>query len=162
MKKKRKRGVFRGLWLVVALSAGLAGCCGSINCDCDVTSAGDVVVAFDRDSLQSGFRTAEIKGAYIVRYARPDFSAPLDTARSLLASSNGYSSYVSLQLLNWSTRPMTPPAATGKLVDYNYRVLLPSASRTYDISNLEVTTGVGDGCCACPFNKRRRFVLNDN
>ena len=36
----------------------------------------------------------------------------------------------------------------------------PNASRSYSISDLEVTTEDGSGCCACPTNVRRRFVLN--
>lgn len=162
MKTQRRLGVFRGLWSLVALSGGLAGCCGSIDCDCDVVSASDVVFALDQDSLRGGFRAVEVKGTYAVRYARPSFSTPLDTVRSLLAGSNGYSSYVSLQNLNWSTKPVTPPAVTGGFIDYNYRVVLPNAGRTYDISNLEVATRVTKGCCACPINERRRFVLNGN
>ena len=88
-----------GLVSVLVISGGLAGCCGSIQCDCDVTSAGDVVLQFDQDSLKNGFRAANVRGAYVVRYARPGFLAALDTARLRLIGSgvlSGYSYFVGL------------------------------------------------------------------
>ena len=150
-----------GLVSVLVISGGLAGCCGSIQCDCDATSAGDVVLQFDQDSLQNGFRAANVRGAYVVRYARTGFLAALDTARLRLTgsgASSGYSYLVRLKFLSWPVRAGGQP--TAGLADYNYRFLLPNASRTYEVSNLEVVTGVTSGCCACPINIRRRFGLN--
>ncbi|OGX84715.1 hypothetical protein [Hymenobacter glacialis] len=162
MNKTRKPAPFLSLWPLLVLSAGLAGCCGSIECDCDAGSASDVVVSFDQDSLQSGFRAAEIRGAYAVRYVRPGFLTPLDTARQVLASTNFNSTnYISLQTLRWPANP-TLPTAGEAFTSYNYRLVLPNASRSYSISELEVATGAGSGCCGCPFNIRRRFVLNGN
>ncbi|OGX81431.1 hypothetical protein BEN47_05645 [Hymenobacter lapidarius] len=160
MKKTRKYGILRSIWPLLALSGSLAGCCGSIDCDCDVSSASDVVVSFDQDSLQSGFRAAEIRGAYAVRYVRPGFLMPLDTARQVLAATNFNSTnYISLQTLRWPANP-APPATGEAFTKYNYRLVLPNASRSYSISELEVATEAGSGCCGCPFNTRRRFVLN--
>lgn len=160
MKEARKTGLFRRIWTLVALGGGLTGCCGSIECDCDTTSASDVVLSFDQDSLQSGFHAAEIRGAYAVRYVRPGFLVPLDTARLALASNNvGNINYISLRTLNLPAYP-APPAAAGVFTDFNYRLVLPQASRSYSISELEVATKTGSGCCACPTNARRRFVLN--
>ena len=150
-----------GLVSMLAIGSGLAGCCGAIQCDCDVSSASDVVLQLDADSLQNGFRVAEVRGAYVVRYVRPGFLAPLDTARFRpigSGASGGPYYLVGLQSLRWPVRAGGPPAAA--LADYDYRLLLPNANRTYEVSNLDVRTGTTSGCCACPINTRRRFVLN--
>ena len=113
-----------GLVAVLVISGGLVECCGSIQCDCDVTSAGDVLLQLDPDSLQNGFRAADVRGAYVVRYARPGFLAALDTARLLLAgrgAPSGYSYFVGLQSLpclgrfgpGASPAPDPPPTTTA-------------------------------------------------
>lgn len=70
MKTSRKSGLSRGKWLLVVLG-GLAGCCGRADCDCDMISLGNVVFYADQDSLQKGFRKAELSGAYALRLAPP-------------------------------------------------------------------------------------------
>ena len=160
MKTQHKFGLFRGAWSLVILG-GLAGCCGSIDCDCDVSSSSDVVFFADQDSLRGGFRKAELRGAYAVRYAPPGFAGPADTAKLNLASTAFNSHYISLMALRWLPRPGAQPAPQA-FTGYNYRFVLPKVNRIYDVSNLDVTTELTSGCCACPVNTRRRFMLNGN
>ena len=69
--------------------------------------------------------------------------------------------YIGLSALRWPVRTgpqPVPQAFTG----YNYRFVLFGTNRTYGVSNLDVATDVTKGCCGCPTNTRRRFVLNGN
>lgn len=146
---------------MLAIGSSPAGCCGAVQCDCDVSSASDVVLQLDADSLQNGFRAAEVRGAYVVRYARPGYLAPRDTARFRPIGSGAVGGpyfLVGLESLLWPVRAGGPPAAG--LLDYDYRLLLPNANRTYEVSSLDVQTATASGCCACLVNTRRRFVLN--
>ena len=158
METSRKSGSLPGVWSLVVLG-GLAGCCGRTECDCDVISPGEVVFYADQDSLQGGFQRAELRGAYAVRYAPPGFSGPADTVRLGLASSAFNSHYIGLRALRWPVRTGPQPALQA-FTGYSYRFVLPNANRTYDVSNLDVATDLSDGCCACPVNVRRRFVLD--
>ena len=153
--------------IIVLFAAGgvaLAGCgdkCAGVYCAPCNAFTGDIVVAFDRDSLQGGFRKTEIDGAYAVLYVAPGFASPVDTVRQIRGGADFYRGYVSLGTLPWSIGPTT---ARGPYPgSYNFRFVLPRATRTYEISNIEIQTGAssgGDGCCDCGENKRRRFVLN--
>jgi hypothetical protein len=157
MDKKRTTSLFGSQWLLATLGFGLAGCCGSTVCDCDVGSAGDVVLRADQDSLRGGFRKAELRAAYAVRYVRPGFATPADTVALNLVGGPYPDAYISLQAL-------PPVKGTGQtsagFTTYDYRLVLPNANRTYEVSNLDVATTVTSGCCACPVNARRRFVLD--
>ncbi|MBJ6109697.1 hypothetical protein JAO73_11785 [Hymenobacter sp. BT523] len=118
----------------------------------------DIVVVFDRDSLRGGFRKAEINGAYVVLYAAPGFTTPLDTVRQKRGGADFYQGFTSLGTLPWS---IASPANQSTFPEgYNFRFVLPNASRTFDLSNIELKTESGSGCCSCGYNTRRRFVLN--
>jgi hypothetical protein len=118
-------------------------------------------VVFDLDSAGTGFRAADLRGAYAVRYKRPGFGAARDTVRRLATPGNGFGRYqVALLQLRW------PRAAAGgyggdTLQAHNYRVVLPAANRQYNLADLELRSQIStEGCCACPSNMRRRLLLN--
>ncbi|RZK16106.1 MAG: hypothetical protein EOO56_20845 [Hymenobacter sp.] len=120
-------------------------------------------MVFDLDSAARGFRAAELRGAYIVRYKRPGFAFARDTVRRQLrpasSLSNGFDRYqLSLAELHW---PGGISYVPDTLMAHNYRLVLPAASRQYDLSNLEISIAIGtSGCCNCPTNVRRRLLLN--
>ncbi|MBO2007939.1 hypothetical protein [Hymenobacter negativus] len=145
-----------------ACSVVLEGCidkCVGVNCAPCNGLLDNIVVVFDRDSLQGGFRKAEMEGAYAVRYAAPGFTTPFDTIRQMRGGVDFHHG-VSLRVLPWPT----VPAVQGpyELKNYSYRFVLPAANRTYDLSGIELQTGEGTGgdCCDCGVNTRRRFTLN--
>lgn len=145
---------------IISLLAALSGCgekCEGVDCPPCNAFMNDIVVAFDRDSLQAGFRKAEIDGGYAVRYAAPGFSAPIDTVRQTRDGIDFYRGLISLRTLAVGLgRPPGAPQA------YNYRFVLPALNRTYDLANIELQTGPSDtgDCCGCGKNERRRFTLN--
>ena len=154
--------------LAAALTTSLPACtkqnaCEDVFCaPCQFTD--DVVLAFDLDSLRGGFRRAEFSGAYAVRYALPGFGTPLDTLREgRVYSGQRFSFYgrpTELFFLPWPT--VTQAYSVAALNAHNYRFVLPAATRTYNISSVDVASEAGDGksCCSCGSNVRRRFVLN--
>ena len=147
--------------LLAALSVGLTACdpCEDTYCPPCSPFSTDVVVRFDDDSLRGGLRKAEIRSAYLVRYARPGFATALDTLRQRGREFNFYPQPLSLQTLPWS-RQQSAPAVTGDFTIYNYRFVVPAVRRTHEMSNLEVKTEASGGRCDCGTNVRRRFVLN--
>jgi hypothetical protein len=148
------------LSLGASLGAGLAGCgekCENYNC-APCTETENLVVRLDTDSGRNGFTAAEVAGAYVVRYRRTGFAAPLDTVRTGICGPNLFCA-VDLQHLPLPTAS-APAPALGYL-NYNYRFVLPNAGRTYDLSDLDVASQPGGkGCCSCAYNLRRRGVLN--
>ncbi|WP_426061514.1 hypothetical protein [Hymenobacter sp. B1770] len=150
-----------GLLVSFGLASVLTACDRCENVDCAPCNPfiGDIALAFDRDSLQGGFRKAEINGGYAVRYTAPGFNMPIDTLRQSRNSVDFYRSGFSLGMLPWPRLLNTTPY---NLNEHNYRFVLPAINRTYDISNVEIVTGPGNtkSCCSCGENVRRRFVLN--
>ena len=57
--------------LLCFLSFGCGLDCNQQTCDCFSEAEDDVFLRFDLDSLNQGFRKAELMGAYLVRYAPP-------------------------------------------------------------------------------------------
>ncbi|MDB5271156.1 MAG: hypothetical protein JWP58_4196 [Hymenobacter sp.] len=148
---------------IVPLLAALGGCgekCEGVNCPPCNSFTDDIVVVFDRDSLQGGFRKAEIDGGYAVRYIAPGFNAPTDTVRQTRDGLNFYRGLISLRTLAGLAKP--PGASPAALAASNYRFVLPALNRMYDLGNIDLQTGPGDAgdCCSCGQNVRRRFTLN--
>ena len=115
------------------------------------------MVRLDTDSRTSGFTSAEVVGAYLVRYAQPGFTTALDTVRNGLCGPSLYCA-VDLQHL---PLPSSSSRPVSNYTQLNYRFVLPAASRTYDLSNLDVASQPGGtGCCSCASNLRRRALLN--
>ena len=86
-------------------------CAGMYCAPCNAFT-GDIVVAFDRDSIRGGFRKAEIDGGYVVLYVAPGFASPVDTVRQIRGGVDFYRGYSSLRTLPWSVGP-TP--ARGRI-----------------------------------------------
>ncbi|GAB3571748.1 hypothetical protein [Hymenobacter daeguensis] len=146
--------------LLVTSGVTLSGCfdkCVGVNCAPCNGLLDDITVVFDRDSLQGGFRKAEINGAYAVRYSAPGFTNPIDTVWQTRGGADFYGAITTLRRLPWPALPV--PYDLGS---YSFRFVLPAANRTYSLSSIEVQAGAGGGdiCCDCGTNKRRRFVLN--
>ncbi|RFP65783.1 hypothetical protein D0N36_07590 [Hymenobacter lapidiphilus] len=155
------------LLATLAATGLLAGCCSSQNCDtCYPEGVDDVRVAFRTDTLGgSGFRRAELRDAYIVRYTGRNLTGPTDTIRqgpqpgreplSFYGGSFGFQQLPPLpNLLH------TSGTTTYHFTDYSYRVVVPATKQQFTFSELETATDPGRGCCACLRNTRRRFVFN--
>ena len=111
--------------------------CEQLACPANMTAPPEFMLAFSTDTLPGpgvGFRRAEVRSAYLVRYAADNFQQPTDTLRQPTATSG--------------TRPVLAVYADGQhppqfAVPRNgtaahpgsYRLVVPAANRQYDINN---------------------------
>ncbi|MBF9221524.1 hypothetical protein [Hymenobacter ruricola] len=141
------------------LALGLSSCldCKEQTCDCFSEFEDSIRLAFDVDSLHGGFRKAELGGVYVVRYAKPNFATPLDTVREQ-PRQNGLTFYQYGIVLNYLFEPR---GGEYDISRYNYAVVLPAIGRRYQLSELELAgETLGNKCCRCYRNTRKRFQLD--
>lgn len=118
-------------------------------------------LAFSTDTAASGagFRRAEVRSAYLVRYAAGDFQQVLDTLRQrpTTATANVFNVYYISS---------NPPQF--EVMDYvrqnvfarSFRLVVPAANRTYDIANLVTERKSSGG--RCPVNQTTRLEATVN
>ena len=145
--------------LLIAFSNSLTACENCEDYDCaPCTLTENITLRLDTSSQPGGFSAAEVRDAYLVRYAPPGFLSPLDSLRTRLCDGN---TYCAISLDSYPLPVATGGQAALKYTYFNYRVILPKANRIFSLSNLEVASGPGgEGCCSCPSNIRRRLVLD--
>lgn len=131
------------------LAATLSGCCW----DCGGNDGYEYLdLAFSLDSLTGrGYRRAELRTAYVVRYTDVQAHQVLDTLRQPTAITL-YWPQAQLGLL-YVAAPASALAPAR-----SFRVVVPAAARTYDLTNLEVT--VSQDNCGC-INARLRSLYLD-
>ncbi|WP_210520748.1 hypothetical protein [Hymenobacter terricola] len=124
-----------------------------------------LTLAFSTDTLAPGgvgFRRAEMRTAYLVRYRAADFQPLLDTLRQPTAATVN------------SGKPMfsvfygpgyAPQFGLSEFISQNvyarsFRLVVPAAGRTYDITNVVLEQAAGSGRCAAPHLSRREATIN--
>ncbi|GAB3579077.1 hypothetical protein [Hymenobacter daeguensis] len=123
------------------------------------------MVAFSADTLSStgvGFRQAEVRSAYIVRYGSTDFQPLIDTLRQKNAPSAPATQpiFVVLHGKNYPTQFSLPEYVRQNVSARSYRLVVPAAGRTYDITNVVLEQANGSGRCASPYVSRREATIN--
>lgn len=146
--------------MLCLLSCGCGLNCSQQTCDCFSEGEDNVLLRFDLDSLNQGFRRAELRNAYVVRYSAPSFATPLDTVRDRASQAQQLDFYANRGvLLNYLFERR--PNSTQNFTEYNYAVVLPQASRRYLVSELELAGETrGSRCCSCYRNTRKRLRLD--
>ncbi|MCR5887271.1 hypothetical protein LRS06_05650 [Hymenobacter sp. J193] len=135
------------------LAGALSGCCGT----CIGNDGNEYLsLAFSTDSLGGqGFRRAELRSAYVVRYQDDALTQPLDTLRQP-TSLRVYWPQAMLSLLPVAN--INSPTYSNWALPQSYRLVVPAAARTYDINALEVKTSESN--CGCTETTLTRFELN--
>jgi hypothetical protein len=130
--------------------------CREQTCDCFSEYEDAIQLRFDLDSLNQGFRRADVRATYVVRFAPPGFATPLDTAREERQSSQDFYRYgIVLNTL------FQPRNGNYGPVGYNYAVVLPAIGRRYQITDIELAGEErGSSCCRCYRNTRKRLTLD--
>lgn len=139
----------------------LAGC----SCPPDGPPPPTFMVAFSADTLGSsgvGFRRAEIRSAYIVRYGAADFQPLLDTLRQPRATSAASTQPVFSIFYgkDYPTQFSLPDYVRQNVTAHSFRLVVPAAGRTYDITNVVLEQAAGSGRCAAPYVSRRQATIN--
>lgn len=122
-------------------------------------------LAFSADTLGStgrGFRWAEIRSAYLVRYGAADFQPLLDTLRQPTAASATSSQPVFpvFYTKGYLTQFALPDYVRQNVSAHSFRLVVPAASRTYDITDVVLEQTTGSGRCAAPRVSRRQATIN--
>ena len=142
------------------LLAGLAALAG---CSCPYYDSGppQLTLAFGTDTLANGlgFRRAEVRSAYLVRYAATDLPQMLDTLRQPTAPTS-----VNARALYFS-REHPPIFALPEYVRQNifarsFRLVVPAASRSYDITNIVIEHTASGGRCSMDRITRQEVTVN--
>jgi hypothetical protein len=125
-----------------ALLIVLAGC----SCPPNATAPPQFTLAFSDDTLNSssvGFRRAEIRSAYLVRYANTDFQQLIDTLRQPTAFLGTKPTLAIYYRAQYPAQFALPDFVSQYKTAHSYRLVVPAANRSYDITNviLEQTAG---------------------
>lgn len=135
------------------LTLWLSACgCRNVECaPCEITAP--VPLRLHLDSLNGGFRRFEVRSTYLVRYADEALQSPTDTVRQ--DAQRGTMVYP-----NGSLDALFMADNRGGEAR-SYRLHLPAAARSYDLTEIDIHWEQGSGgCCSCPYISRRRFRLN--
>jgi hypothetical protein len=146
------------LLLLSLLSTGLMGigCCDCFNPTTDLS------LEFSADSLGgAGFRRAEWRSAYVVRY-EATLTEPIDTLRQALPGATSPAGGSYLYVLEGGSGPVAwlDSRWAGSKPVGSFRVLVPAAGRTYDLTDIDLKTTGGGGRCGCYRIERFNFSLN--
>jgi hypothetical protein len=145
---------------VILLTLGLVSASLSSCCDCDSDRFATLTLRFNPDSLGGpGFRRAEVGSAYVVRYAAT-LSSPIDTLRQRPAGSNSAPEAEFLALDRQSFNLYLPINTRAGQAVSSYRLVVPAATRRYDLTDLDVKTSTSKGPCSCSGIDRLDFSLN--
>lgn len=146
----------------------LAGLLALAGCDCPKADLAppQFMLAFSTDTLASGglgFRRAEVRSAYLVRYAGPAWQQPVDTLRAPTLRS-GTSPVLAIYYYR-ADNPHPPQFALPDYVSQNvfarsFRLVVPAASRRYDIANLVLEQAAGRGRCPLTYTTRNEATVN--
>ena len=150
--------------LAVAAAAALPAC-QWFACPADMGPPPVFMLAFSTDTLQStgvGFRKAEVRSAYIVRYRDADFQSMDDTLRQPTAATANSTKPV----FGIYYRPGYPPQFN--LPDFerqntyarSFRLVVPAANRTYAIANVVLKEEPGKDRCDGYRLTRREATVN--
>ena len=156
---------FAGLagWSLVGLLA-------ATGCDCPKADPPppQFRLAFSTDTLASGglgFRRAEVRSAYLVRYSTADFQSLVDTLRQPTPATAKSSKPVLGIYYYDAANPHPPQFAVPDYVSQNnfarsFRLVVPAANRTFDITNVVIQQAAGSGRCALSHTTRNEATVN--
>ena len=151
----------RRLTTVLAAAVALPAC----SCPDNMGPPPTFTLAFSTDTLAStgiGFRKAEVRSAYIVRYRDADFQSMDDTLRQPTA----VKSTSTKPLFHIYYGPGHPPLfeiptfERQNIYARSFRLVVPAANRTYDINNVVLKQEPGGSRCSSERLTRREATVN--
>jgi hypothetical protein len=129
----------RSLTAVLAAAVALPAC--QQTCPLGMAPPPTYMLAFSTDTTEGtglGFRRAEVRSAYLVRYRTANFQQPLDTLLqpTPLTLRNTTKPLLGVYYSAGHPPQFAVPDNGTLLANQSFRLVVPAASRTYDISNV--------------------------
>ncbi|MBF9143785.1 hypothetical protein [Hymenobacter properus] len=147
-----------------ALAAGLAALTGC-SCGYNEPPPPQFMLAFSPDTLTSagvGFRRVEIRSAYLVRYDDANLQTMLDTLRQPTpATAKSTTALFPVYYMKDQPAQFVVPAFVRQNVNArSFRLVVPLANRSYDITNVVLEQTAGSGRCSAPRVSRKEATVN--
>ena len=138
-----------------------AGC----SCPYDTPPPPELMLAFSPDTLASGgvgFRRAEVRTAYLVRYGAADFQSLIDTLRQPTAATANSVKPVLVVFYGPGYAPQfaVPTYVSQGVFARSFRLVVPAASRTYAITDIVLKEEPGQNRCDGYRITRREATVN--
>lgn len=124
------------------------------------------MLAFNTDTAKSsgfGFHRTEVHSAYLVRYGTADFQQPTDTLRQPAPTTplNGTRSVLAIYYGAGEPPQFAVPDYGNQQRALSYRLVVPAANRTFDISNVVLKQEPGKDRCDGYRLTHREATVND-
>ncbi len=139
----------------------LAGC----SCPANMGPLPTFILAFSADTATSnglGFRRAEVRSAYLVRYRDADFQSMDDTLRQPTAATASSRNPVFVIYYRPGFPPQfdLPAFERQNIYARSFRLVVPAANRTYAITNVVLKQEPGEDRCDGDRLTRREATVN--
>ncbi|MDO7849648.1 hypothetical protein Q5H92_25015 [Hymenobacter sp. M29] len=123
------------------------------------------MLAFSPDTLSSsglGFRRAETRSAYLVRYGDEALQSLLDTLRQPTpATLKSATALFLVYYMKDQPAQFALPAFVRQNVNaHSFRLVVPAANRSYDITNIVLEQTAGSGRCSVSHVSRNEALVN--
>ena len=153
----------RRLTAVLAAAVALPAC--QQICPLNMAPPPVFMLAFSADTATTngvGFRRAEVRSAYLVRYTTADFQQPTDTLRQPTPQTPLNNTKPVLAIYYGAGHPpqLPLPDNGNQQPGRSYRLVLPAANRTYDINNIVLKEELGKTRCEGYRITRREATVN--
>jgi hypothetical protein len=155
--------LLRRLTAVLAAAVALPAC--QQTCPLNMAPPPTFMLAFSTDTTESsglGFRRAEVRSAYLVRYRTASFQQPLDTLLqpTPLTPRNTTKPLLAVYYSAGHPPQFAVPDNGTPLADQSFRLVVPAANRTYDINNVVLKQEAGETRCSGYQITRREATVN--
>ncbi|MBJ6111000.1 hypothetical protein JAO73_18400 [Hymenobacter sp. BT523] len=133
----------------LTIASALTACEQVTTCPLAIPAPAVLPLALSTDTLPApgvGFRKAEWRTAYLVRYATNDFQRPIDTLRQP-AATKGNRPVLFVYANGQDPPQFGVPQSGPDAQSESYRLVIPAANRQYDINNIVLTTEPGRSQC---------------
>ena len=151
--------LFSGRLAAIGLLLYASGC----SCPPNAVAPPTFMLAFGTDTLAGtgvGFRRAEVRSAYLVRYAKSDFQQLIDTLRQPTAQLGTKPTLAVYYRAQYPAQFDLPSFINQNTTALSYRLVVPAASRSYDISNVILEQSAGSSRCDNEHLTRREATIN--
>ena len=154
----------RHLTVVLAAAMTLPAC--QQICPANTSPPPAFTLAFSTDTATSsspGFRRAELRTAYLVRYSGADLQSLIDTLRQRTAAMPQNSTKPILYIFYGVGYPpefYLPDFVSQNNFARSFRLVVPAANRTYDVTNIVLKEEPGKNRCDGSRLTRREATVN--